>query len=112
MIVRNIDRSLVLGTAVRYADRFLTRLRGLMFQPRLAPGEGLMICPCNAVHTHFMRFPIDVIFLDEEARVVHVIPAMAPWRQTPFVRGAVAVLEVAAGAMGATAVGDQIRMTE
>lgn len=110
MIVRNRARGLTLGTAVAEADSFLLRLRGLMFRKALAPGEGLVIRPCNAVHTHFMRFPIDVLFLDDEGRVLHVIPAMPPWRQSPIVRGARAVLELASGAAGTTQAGDRLEV--
>lgn len=110
MQVRNVTRDLVLGGAVREADTFGLRLQGLMFRRSLGPGEGLLIRPCQAVHTHFMRFPIDVLFLDNQGRVVQMIPAMKPWRQSPFVKGAAAVLELAAGAAGATAPGDQLEM--
>ncbi|HEY3369007.1 MAG TPA: DUF192 domain-containing protein [Symbiobacteriaceae bacterium] len=112
MIVRNASRDLILGTCVANAGTFSQRLRGLMFRKELAPGEGLVIRPCNSVHSHFMRFPIDVLFLDRGGRVVHVMPAMRPWKQSPFVRGAVAVLELAAGAAGATAPGDLLVMEQ
>jgi uncharacterized membrane protein (UPF0127 family) len=81
-----------------------------MFQSRLPAGEGLLIKPCRSVHTHFMRFPIDVLFLDRENRVVHVIPAMAPWKLSPNVRAADAVLELPAGASAGTAAGDQLEL--
>lgn len=98
----------MLGTAVRTADTFGRRLRGLMFRQALTPGEGLYITPCQAVHTHFMRMAIDVIFVDRDWRVLRVIPAMPPWRQSPLVKGAAGVIELAAGAAGATAPGDQL----
>lgn len=107
-MVRNVSRNRVLGRAVRKADSFWLRLRGLMFRRPLAEGEGLWIEPCNAVHTHFMRFPIDVIFLDRQHVVVHVIPAMAPWRFSPVIRQAMAVLELPAGASQGTAPGDRL----
>lgn len=108
MIVRNLSSGQILGTAVRRADTFGLRLRGLMFRQGLGIGEGLVIEPCKAVHTHFMRFPIDVLFLDEQWQVVLVLPALAPWRYSPHVAGARSVLELAAGAAGATAPGDQL----
>ena len=110
MVVRNLTRGVVLGTGVKRADSFFRRLRGLMFRRRLEPGEGLFFAPCNSVHTHFMRIAIDVLFLDREKRVVHVIAAMAPWKVSPIVRGAAAVLEFGAGAAGDTAVGDQLEL--
>lgn len=108
MIVRNASRGLVLGYKVAGADTFRLRLLGLMFRAQLPQGQGLLIRPCRAVHTHFMRFPIDVLFLDGENRVVHVIAAMAPWKLSPTIRAADAVLELPAGTAGATAPGDQI----
>jgi uncharacterized protein len=108
MIVRNVTTGQVLGARVNRADTFGRRLLGLMFRSGLGPGEGLWIEPCKGVHTHFMRIPIDVLFVDRQGRVVHVIPAMGPWKQSPLVRAAVAVVELAAGAMGSTAVGDVI----
>ena len=110
MIVRNQSLDTTLGSSITMADTFGKRLRGLMFRKWLAPGEGLVIAPCNAIHTHFMRFPIDVLFLDEHWRVVQVIPAMRPWRQSPVVRGAKMVLELTSGGAGATVAGDQLQV--
>ena len=78
------------------ADSAWMRLRGLMGRARLEPGDGLMLRPASAIHTHFMRFPIDAVFLDDELRVLRVREGLRPWRvaATP---GATAVLELAAG---------------
>ena len=78
------------------ADRPLTRLRGLLGRRKLPPGEGLLIRPAGAVHTSFMRFPIDVVFLDRELTVLDVVDGLVPWRAAGR-RGAHAVLELAAG---------------
>ncbi|MGH3033358.1 MAG: DUF192 domain-containing protein [Gaiellaceae bacterium] len=74
----------------------LSRLRGLLGRSELQRGEGLLIRPCSSVHTWFMRFPIDVVFLDRELRVVRVARRLAPWR-TAAGRKARAVLELPAG---------------
>lgn len=108
MLVRNLRTGEILGSRVGKADSFGRRLRGLMFRSGLGQGEGLLIEPCKSVHTHFMRFPIDVLFLDRERRVVHFIPAMAPWKTSPLIKGAHAVLEVTAGAAEGTTVGDRL----
>lgn len=108
MIVRNLTQDLVLGDAVERANSFRLRLLGLMFRPRLQAGGGLWLEPCRSVHTHFMRFPIDLLFLDGEGRVVRVIRALRPWRISPVVREAVAVLELPAGAAGPTSPGDWV----
>ncbi len=78
------------------ADSPLPRLRGLLGRRDLAAGEGILLRPAGSIHTHFMRFPIDVVFLDRECRVVDVRCAVRPWR-TARKRGAKAVLELRAG---------------
>ena len=86
----------ILGVRVEVADTFAKRTRGLIGRPPPGPGEGLRILRCNAIHTFFMRYPIDATFLDREDRVVKVVRGIRPWR--PFVWGgwrAVKVLETA-----------------
>ena len=72
------------------------RLRGLLGRDELATHEALLLRDCWAVHTWFMRFPIDVVFLDEELRVVTIVENVAPWHSTAR-RSARHVLELAAG---------------
>jgi uncharacterized membrane protein (UPF0127 family) len=79
----------------RVADGFLLRLRGLAGRRRLAPGHGLLLPRTRSVHTHFMRFAIDVVFLDAEDTVVRVVPGLRPWRAAAS-RDARAVLELRA----------------
>ena len=88
--------ALALSPSVETADTFLRRLRGLMFRAELPAGGGLLIRPAGSVHTCFMRFAIDVVFLDRELRVVRVAEAVRPWRLA-LARGARAVLELPAG---------------
>jgi uncharacterized protein len=78
------------------ADKPWSRMRGLLGRGGLASGEGLLLKPCGSVHTLFMRFPIDVVFLDRELSVVAVRPDLRPWR-TAGARGAKVSLELAAG---------------
>jgi uncharacterized protein len=75
------------------ADRFWTRLRGLMGRKELARGEGLLIRPAGSIHTMFMRFAIDVVFLDREDVIVKVVPRVRPWRLASA-RGAKRTLEL------------------
>jgi uncharacterized membrane protein (UPF0127 family) len=72
------------------------RMRGLLGRSELPPGEGMLLRPAGSVHTAFMRFPIDVVFLDGERRVVRIVPALRPWRFASA-RRADAVLELGAG---------------
>ena len=62
------------------ANTFLTRLRGLMFRRSLAPDEALWLRPCNGIHTFWMFFAIDAVFLDREMRVVKLVENMKPFR--------------------------------
>ena len=78
------------------AARPLRRMRGLLGRASLPAGEGILLRPAGSVHTFFMRFPIDVVFLDRESVVVGIAPAVPPWR-TAARRGAKAVVELAAG---------------
>jgi uncharacterized membrane protein (UPF0127 family) len=62
------------------ADRPFSRLRGLIGRRGLVPGEGLLLKPTPSIHTWFMRFPIDAVFLDADLRVLGVSPELPPWR--------------------------------
>jgi uncharacterized protein len=62
------------------ADRPLSRLRGLLGRRALAPGEGLLLKPTPSIHTWFMRFAIDAVFLDADFRVLGISPELRPWR--------------------------------
>jgi len=94
------------------ADTAWTRLRGLLGHPPLQPGEGLLLRGEKAIHTIGMGFAIDVLFLDRTGIVKHVIPAMPPWRASPFVAAAADVLELPAGTIArtGTAIGDHIAL--
>ena len=90
----------------------LTRMRGLLGRSSLPSGQGILLRPAASIHTFFMRFPIDVVFLDDELRVVEIAADLRPWRAAGK-RGARAVLELPAGecARRGLAVGDQVRFT-
>jgi uncharacterized protein len=91
------------------ADHTLSRLRGLLGRASLPSGEGILLRPAGSVHTAFMRFPIDVVFLDRDHSVLRVVAELAPWRAAGR-RGAKAVLELPAGeaARRGLVVGDRL----
>ena len=91
------------------ADRVLSRMKGLLGKRALPTGEGLLIRPAPSIHTFFMRFPIDVVFLSRRGEVLKVSPDVKPWR-TRTCRRAYSVLELAAGEAGrrGIAAGDQV----
>ena len=72
---------------------------GLMGREGLAADSGLFIPHCNAIHTAFVRIPIDVIFLDGQMTAIRLVSALPPWRMVGFVRGAKAVVELPAGTL-------------
>jgi uncharacterized membrane protein (UPF0127 family) len=74
----------------------LRRVKGLLARRSLAHDEGILLRPASSVHTFFMRFPIDVVFLDADGRVLKVAAGLRPWRVAGC-RGARAVLELSAG---------------
>jgi uncharacterized membrane protein (UPF0127 family) len=71
-------------------------MRGLLGRADLPAEEGVLLRPAGSIHTHFMRFPIDAVFLDRELRVLGVRRELAPWRMARM-RRAKAVLELRAG---------------
>ena len=78
------------------ADRLHTRMRGVIGWRDLRSGEGVLIRPTFSIHTAFVRFPIDAVFLDRELKVLSIAHDMKPWRLATFWR-ANSVLELAAG---------------
>lgn len=82
--------------SIRRADRFFSRLAGLLALPRLQPGQGLLLVPCASVHTAFMGYAIDVVFLDRAGIVQKIVPHLQPWRMAACA-GAHQTLELAAG---------------
>jgi uncharacterized membrane protein (UPF0127 family) len=78
------------------ADHAVARMRGLLGRSDLPQGEGVLLRPAGSIHTFFMRFPIDVVFLNQEDVVIEVVHRLRPWRAAGA-KGAHSVLELAAG---------------
>lgn len=102
MILRNARTGSVLADRLERASSPLARMRGLLGKASLAEGEGLWIQPCNAIHTFFMRFAIDVVFLSRDLRVVRAIPELRPWRATRIHPRAALVVELPRGTVRRT----------
>lgn len=107
--VVNATRKTTLGAEIVLAKSSGERRTGLLKQESLADGQGLWIIPCEGIHTMFMRFAIDVVFLDRKNRVRKIRPSLRPWRLSACLV-AHSVLELPAGtaARTATAVGDEV----
>lgn len=82
---------------IRVAGGFVQRMKGLMFRESLADGCGLYIPRCNSIHSFFMRFKIDAVFVDRAFVIVKIIENLMPWRITGFNWGARGVIELPAG---------------
>jgi hypothetical protein len=100
----------VVAGEVERASTFVQRGLGLMFRASLPPEHGLAITPCNSIHMFFMRFALDVAFLDREGRVVRVYRGIRPWRVSRIVRGARTAVELPVGTLVGVEVGDVLRL--
>ena len=88
------------------------RVVGLLATDRLEAGEGLLIERTQSIHMFFMRFAIDVVFIDKEGRVTKAVPHLRPWRVVWWARGARDCIELPIGAIASsgTVAGDQLRL--
>jgi uncharacterized membrane protein (UPF0127 family) len=98
----NRTRGAILAERVERAERVLDRMRGLLGRAALGNGEALAIAPCGSIHTFFMRFEIDAVFLDRGGRVVRALAGLRPWRATRFHSRAEQVVELPAGTLART----------
>jgi uncharacterized membrane protein (UPF0127 family) len=99
--VRNQTRNAILGDAVEVADTSAKRRVGLLKHERLEPGTGLWIMPCESVHTFFMKFPIDLVYLDKKRKVRKVRHAVPAWRMSACF-SAHSIIELPAGTVEKT----------
>jgi uncharacterized membrane protein (UPF0127 family) len=111
--VRNSTRGTSIGDAVTSAESSAERRTGLLKHSKLEEGAGLWIVPCEAVHTFFMKFALDLIYLDRKRRVKAVVRAVKPWRFSMCLP-AHSVLELPVGTIDRTGTqkGDELELTE
>lgn len=95
---------------LKIAATFWSRFRGLQLQKPLAADEGLLIAPCGSVHTHWMRFAIDIVMLNGEGTVLAVRSQVRPWKLCPAPKGTRFVLETLGGTNQLTD-GDDLRLS-
>jgi uncharacterized membrane protein (UPF0127 family) len=107
--VRNLTRGTSLGSSIDAARTSACRRRGLLGRAQLKEGEGLWIVPCESIHTFFMRFAIDVVYLDRRRRVRKIVSQLLPWRLS-LCLAAHSVLELPNGCIdrGGIQKGDQL----
>ncbi|HEV3201943.1 MAG TPA: DUF192 domain-containing protein [Bryobacteraceae bacterium] len=109
ILVRNQTRNTVLAESADMADTSAKRRTGLLKHERLNPGDGLWIVPCESVHTFFMKFPIDLVYLDKQTKVRKVRHRVPAWRLSVCL-SAHSILELPAGTLEQTGtrVGDEL----
>jgi len=103
----------VLADRLEVARSVPERMRGLLGRRALPPGRGMLIERASSVHTFFMRFPLDLVFLDRTMTVTRVVHRLGPWRFAAA-RGARRVVELPAGTLERVPVqpGDRLRIEE
>ncbi len=106
----NVTRGRLLAESAELASSPWARFWGLMGRSEVAAGSGLVLRPGGAIHTCFMRVPIDVLHLNGQGRVTHLLHGLRPWRFGPLLVGRWATVELPAGAAADTAVGDTIEL--
>ena len=107
--LRNARTGELIATAVELADSPWKRMRGLLGRAGLDEGTGMRFEPTSSLHMMFMRFAIDVVYVDRDERVVKLVPHFKPWRFS-MARGARSAYELTVGTLEAhdVAVGDQL----
>ena len=108
----NRTRRQYLATRLSVADTHWSRFCGLMGKADFGQEQGLWIVPCHGVHTLWMRFPIDVLYLSRDNVVVHLESALRPWRFAPVRLAAASVLELPENTvrLTGTTIGDQLEI--
>jgi len=112
MKIINLSNNLVLADKARVADTFWTRLVGLLNRSSLEKGEALILKPSSSIHSVFMRFSIDVLFLDKKSKVIGLLSVFRPFRFSPVYFGAYLTIELPAGTfqLTPTKLGDSIKI--
>jgi uncharacterized membrane protein (UPF0127 family) len=106
--VVNRTRNATLAERAELADNMWTRFWGLMGRRELLAGNGLVLQPGGGIHMWFMHIPLDVIHVDKQNRVTHVLRSIKPWRFGPLFVGSKWAIELPVGAADQTQIGDEI----
>ena len=111
MIVHNLTRKTILADKAAIANTPLKRMIGLLGSSVLNPGEALIIVPCQSMHMLFMKFAIDVIFVDAQKRVIGLCADLRPFQFSPIFWKSACAIELPAGTIkqSATQIGDQVQ---
>lgn len=96
-LVTKTNEKILIAKRLAVANTFFSRLFGLMGKKMFVKNCALLLSPCNSVHTFFMKFPIDVVYLDKDMNIVKVVKKMQPWKINFGGRRAKYVMELPAG---------------
>ena len=102
MKVINQNKNKILADNAILAKGLFKRLKGLLGKKMLSDGQALILKPCNSIHTFFMCFPIDVLFLNKDKKVIKCISSLKPFRMTNPVLCASYAIELPAGKINAS----------
>jgi uncharacterized membrane protein (UPF0127 family) len=102
MKILNKTNGVILAQKADIADSVFARAKGLLRRKDLLSGEGLVLKPCNSIHTFFMRFPIDVLFVSKEGQVIETIASLKPFRITAVYFRSAFVIELPSGTINST----------
>ena len=110
MRIFNQTRNTVLAEKAVLADTVVSAAVGLLKHRSLPAGEGMMITPCSSIHMFFMKFAIDVVFIDRKNIVVGLVRNIQPFRISPYFWRARAAIEIPSGTIDKTKtqLGDQV----
>ncbi len=100
LIIKNRTQDKILCSNALIADTFYKRAKGLLGQKEIL--NPLVIKPCKQIHSWFMKFPFDAVFIDKEQKVVGTLEKMAPFKISPYVRKAATVIELPPGTVAKT----------
>ncbi|OGX40606.1 MAG: hypothetical protein A2984_02700 [Omnitrophica WOR_2 bacterium RIFCSPLOWO2_01_FULL_41_12] len=102
MKIINQTKNTILAENVIVADRPFQRIKGLLGKKEFKPGQALVLKPCNSIHTFFMKFPIDVLFVDKDNRVIKAVPTLKPFCLTYIYFRAILAIELPVGTIPST----------
>jgi hypothetical protein len=110
MKIINQTNNAILADKAVLANTPFARVRGLLGKKQLNPGEGIILRPCTSIHTFLMRFPIDILFVDKNNKIIKPISNLKPFRLTPIYFNAAFAIELPTGTIASTstAPGDEV----
>lgn len=111
--VFNKDKGIMLASSAQIASSFFHRLKGLMLKKGMGGNEALIFYRATSIHTFFMRFSIDIVFLNRQMKVKRLVNSLSPWRAVAC-RGAYLTIELPAGKIAASNIdlGDELEIRD